>query len=341
MIRLTHLIGVMAGILSSTVHGQVPKSIGTAPIGDAIRCQSRAIEERFSSVLRLPNSLQMAKLPTAIRQDRLGRIWVFESEAIQVCNADGSFLKSVGRRGSGSGEYLLPNNMFVVPSDSVVTIDTRKNGATVLSAKLEYVRSIVFALQAEYVQVLHWPDSVVMTGESSTPLSVGWPLNLVSFSGKQAQIVKSFGPGSGDLRPGQGSRLPHALSTSSAGAFLSAEALSYDLYAWSDKGALVRHWARRPQWFSGSSRLALGGATKPPASGLTGVWVENSRTYWLVSRVPSSHWNKGRLELNTSSLSLTQRCLFHQFDYVTTFEIDAIPKTQFLALTETTDRSRP
>lgn len=288
----TTLSGTCLLSLLTAVSGSAQMAPAPQVIKDAIACATCSIKVNHAANLRFAESDAMALPPTAVRQDASGRIWVFESGVIRVFGKDGKFIQKVGRKGAGPGEFLHPNDMFVLPGDSVVVIDVQNNRATVFNRDLKYVRSIVYTHSVEYGHALRWPDSVVMTGESYSPEAAGWPLHIMSFSGNSVRVLKSFGPGSGDLRLGGGGDLRHELAKLPDGTLLSATPASYDVFAWSGFGRQIDHLVRRPQWFVRDSKLGLGGPKKPPLPEISGLWAGNPSAYWVVSRVPSKSWSK-------------------------------------------------
>jgi hypothetical protein len=80
-----------------------------------------------------------------VEADDEGRLYVLDRQAnqLRIFAADGSHLRSVGRSGSGPGEYANANGLRWLAADTLLVIDQRGNRYSLLSRDGEYIRSVV------------------------------------------------------------------------------------------------------------------------------------------------------------------------------------------------------
>ena len=81
---------------------------------------------------------------TGLETDEQGRIYVLDRQTnkLHIFSQDGNHLSSVGREGSGPGEYVNANGLEWISPDSLLVIDQRGNRYSVLTREGEYVRSV-------------------------------------------------------------------------------------------------------------------------------------------------------------------------------------------------------
>lgn len=118
------------------------------------------------------------------------QVWIFDPE--------GTFLRTFGRAGEGPGEYLSVQRIDVLPGDTLEIYDPRNRRKTTLSPDLTVVSTQSFEGR-RYVGSEKLPDGrFVITDHQRTPGRVGYPLQLVSQSGK---VQRAFGNVNPEYRP--------------------------------------------------------------------------------------------------------------------------------------------
>ncbi|TVP55872.1 MAG: 6-bladed beta-propeller, partial [Gemmatimonadales bacterium] len=82
-------------------------------------------------------------LVTAIDVDSEGRIYVADRQAaeVRVFDRDGRFLRVIGSRGDGPGEYQQPDHLRITSNDEIVVRDQQGGRFVVFSTSGEYLRS--------------------------------------------------------------------------------------------------------------------------------------------------------------------------------------------------------
>lgn len=81
---------------------------------------------------------------SGLEADDEGRIYVLDRQVnqLRIFSPEGVHLRSVGRTGSGPGEYQSANGLEWLSADSLLVIDQEGNRYSVLSKEGEYVRSV-------------------------------------------------------------------------------------------------------------------------------------------------------------------------------------------------------
>jgi hypothetical protein len=262
-------------------------------VEDAVRLSDGRIVvlERVSGEVRWFSGSGRHLITRAGRGRGLGRYWVITySEVPQIFDHSGQFIKSVGGRGEGPGEFLGVLDAIPVADDSMLIIDNALRRATVVSSDLKPGRTIAIGSNIFRGTALAWPNRTVANALMYGSASIGWPLHLISFEATIASTMKSFGPGSGEYRPGDPTYLFNPLTSVSAGSFWSAETLRYRLHRWSTDGMPLMSLERAPEWFSVQSAGGVGNPAKPPPPRVRALEVDTDGLVWVFVSVPARAW---------------------------------------------------
>lgn len=235
-----------------------------------------------------------------MQRDHQGRFWLFSTaDPPALFDASGRFLRMLGRKGRGPGEYVAPHVALFL-EDSVVVLDGRQRRASVLNEKLEYVRAILMPSQMYRPILISWPDSIIMADRVPAPRSDGWPIHLVSLAGTagsgEGKVLRSFAQANGKSPPDD-NLFPWFVALASDG-FWAAPPTSYELVHWKRDGLVeTRTLRRQPNWFRESSASignpAIGGvAATPPSPAITGIEEDEAGLLWVYTHVPSPSWQE-------------------------------------------------
>jgi hypothetical protein len=260
---------------------------------------------------------------SVVRVDSEGRYWVIRNNELPVIfDSAGRFLRVLGRKGQGPGEYLLPTDVLSVPPDSVVVLDGQQRRGTVLDKQLRVVRTLVLPLNVFSSVVVSWPSRIIGTGVASGPREAGWPLHELSFaSGREGTITRSFGSGDGELRPDWGARTHHSITTPKDAMFWAAWAYGYVLTQFNLAGRPVRALARQPEWFREPSQPGIGTPTTPPPSRVADVAQDAQGFLWVFIRVPAKKWKAAWPSLPPGTREISTRRIAMQDLYDTVVEV--------------------
>lgn len=146
---------LLAGCRGADVEGRWGGSVDTLPNG-AVRVTNPAegLWQRGGTTWRLVPELAIGAVdgPEAfvfaaaigLEVDGAGRIYVLDRQAneLRIFSADGTHVRSVGRSGSGPGEYANANGLRWISPDTLVVVDQRGNRYSILTGEGAYVRSV-------------------------------------------------------------------------------------------------------------------------------------------------------------------------------------------------------
>lgn len=229
--------------------------------------------------------------PSAITTDARGRFWIgFEGRALQVHDADGRFVRSVGRFGQGPGEFAGPDFVLPLPGDSMLVLDMRVRRATVLTPDGQFARQLRMPHQLLFPVVRSWPTNVVVSARIGTPSAAGHPLHAVSFTGTEVVVRSSFGPADARLTPREAANAYHLVAGERNGRFVSTSPVRYLLHRWRGPAAPVSDLARRSAWFGDPSSGRIGTPDVPPSPKISALHVDAEGRIWVFVRVAAPGW---------------------------------------------------
>ncbi len=80
----------------------------------------------------------------AFETDGDGRLYVLDMQAneLRIFGADGSHIRTVGRKGSGPGEYTRANGLLWIADDTLLVVDQEGGRYSVLTRDGDFVRSV-------------------------------------------------------------------------------------------------------------------------------------------------------------------------------------------------------
>lgn len=215
-----------------------------------------------------------------------------DQERIKVYGPDGTYERSVGRRGEGPGEYGSVAVITRFPGDTIEVYDdaTFNDRITVLTSDFQVLETRSTGLPTGPLSMTTLPDgSKVMNRMLPTPGRIGLPLHLVSPEG---DLVRSFGadPPVEDLQNYQlGMRWIAVASDSSV---WSAHRVRYAIEEWNVDGTMVRELTRHVPWFPPVERVGFVDAESPPTPELGRIHSDGSGFLWVVLRVPGAQWEE-------------------------------------------------
>lgn len=142
--------------------------------------------------------LHVVSMFSKVAVDRRGHILVAGDAEISVFDSAGNYLRTVGRRGEGPGEYGRISHIGVGPR--YVHVFEYHEGRTMLDHDYRVVRTDRFPGQILSAAVLS-DDVVVFVADVPTPASVGHKLHVLSPSGEMGSYGYDGGVYSSALEP--------------------------------------------------------------------------------------------------------------------------------------------
>ncbi|TVP60117.1 MAG: hypothetical protein EA351_00980 [Gemmatimonadales bacterium] len=215
-----------------------------------------------------------------------------EGDRIKIYGPDGTYQRSVGRRGEGPGEYGSVASITRLAGDTIEVYDDASfnDRITILTSDFQVVETRRTGLPTGPRTMTTLSDgSRVMNRIIHSPAIIGLPLHTVSPEG---ELVRSFGadPPIEDLRNGQ----LHFrwLATASDSTVWAAHRVRYTIEEWSVEGNMMRELTRQVPWFPPVERGGFIDAESPPNPELGPIHSDRAGLLWVVVQVPSANWEE-------------------------------------------------
>jgi hypothetical protein len=253
-------------------------------------------------------------------------------------DTDGRFLRTLGRLGAGPNEVWNAYDLLVVDGDSVVVLDSGNRRAAVLSPSLAVVRYVTLPFHLLDPIAVSWPGTIMSSGNVPTADGAGFQLHRTSFLTRDGALVKSFGPGEGELRGPESLYLGwHRLAAPNNGRFWSAGMYRYDLFLWDSGGSVLRAIERRPPWFSKTSPMNSDLRNEPPAARVAAIQEDSEGLLWVFVRVAASRWREAVPAIPEGVNEIPTRLIAIEKLFATMIEV-IDPRTNRVLARRTLDR---
>lgn len=153
-------------------------------------CELRLTEVAILGSADGPGALESEAV--IVRQDKLGRYFVFNElgSSINVYGATGEYITTIGRPGSGPGEYRAISSVAFSAGDSVNVFDMALTRQSLYSPTLEYLHSRILDVPPSSRAVLLPENQLVIAAAVPTADLAGLPLHLLDETGRR---IRSFG----------------------------------------------------------------------------------------------------------------------------------------------------
>jgi hypothetical protein len=240
--------------------------------------------------------------PIRVKTDGLGRIWVFSQDwPAKIYTSNGKFLRSIGARGAGPGEFGRGGWIYEFPGDSVAVMDRFNGRITIVAPDLRAVRTVPLADVSFWAAPAIGPRRFVGTGLLEFPGHVGWTLHAFKIDSSGIRIERSFG-GPGQYHGESPGVFRWDVSPAASGRFWSAERLAYRLNLWDASGTSYLQLERKPEWFPPQTELITGNPDRAPTPRGQGISVDGD-VIWTFTHVPESSWRRAWSEMPRGSES--------------------------------------
>ena len=208
---------------------------------------------------------------------------------IKFFSSDGEWIRTLGRKGSGPGEYQLAYFVRVLPGDSLGVYDFLQNRFTVYSPELEVCRTITTEIRAKRFELLG-DGRIVFASNHFTRKSIGLPLHLINASGK---LERSFGadPPIRDVS----ARNSHfrSISPTVRSTVWAAPLHRYVLEEWTLEGDRVRYFERNVPWLDPRDRYGSASDPEhPPRPEIIDIHEDERGLLWVAVTLPDAEWKE-------------------------------------------------
>jgi hypothetical protein len=222
--------------------------------------------------------------PGRIGVDGAGRIWYSDGPVPQVFDAEGRYLRALGREGEGPGEYRGVYTWSRLPGDSTLVFDEGNGRAVVLDPDLQAIRYVTLPVSVSGATVLRWPDAVLGGAFIGRGARAGQPLHVLDMSGSSGLFTTSMmSDGRRTAPPGGPTAYTQQLFAPSAGeGAWSAEVADYRVSRWDSQANPTGSWTRQASWFHDNPE---GGFVRHSVSS---IGEDDRGRLWVLLRAPRS-----------------------------------------------------
>jgi hypothetical protein len=187
----------------------------------------------------------------------------------------GNYVRALGRRGQGPGEYGVIFPIRYGPGDSLSVFDLSNRRLSVLSPGLDVVRTV--PLPALIGSAIPLPNgAVVIQASIYSADRIGLPIHLMGVDGK---LKRSFGGQSDAVRPGTQYSESRRLALASDGRVWAARVNEYTLELWDTVGTRHRRLEVPTPWFKPWVTIADGEQRLPL---IVDVQVDQGGLLWVL-----------------------------------------------------------
>jgi hypothetical protein len=232
--------------------------------------------------------------PIRVKIDARGRIWVFsENWPAKIYNSNGKFLRSIGPRGAGPGEYTNGGWIYALRGDTIAVADRSNGRLSIVGPDLRVLRAVPNTFFDFWAAVPIDRQRFVASGVVYSPANMGRPLHVFRIDSSGTKVERSFGSHVDQASSGSSSApFMWDLSPAANGRFWSAERLAYRLQLWDYNGTSLLSLERQPDWFRPQTDAFMGDAARPPKPTGAGISADGD-ILWTFIHVPDpANWKR-------------------------------------------------
>ena len=219
-------------------------------------------------------------------RDGQGNYWVGQERQIKVFDADGAFLRAVGRGGDGPMEFGRAAPMHADASGRVHVFDTDNLRISLIDEAFTLVEEKKLPTRVSAKAPLNDGDRYVVQASTEEPGRTGRPLHIIDGSG----ILKLFG----EKEPDEGFSLGSIdlrLAGGPEGRVFAAHPVKYMIEAWSQEGTRVGALRGEPQLNTEEASLQEPPSPdNPPPSGIFDIHADSDGLLWLSLLILRPDW---------------------------------------------------
>jgi hypothetical protein len=259
-----------------------------------------------------------------LARDRRGNIYAAtrgltlpDSPVLQY-DPGGKFVRSIGRKGIGPGEFSEISAMVIAPGDSLYVVGSRTH--VLGGSAMSYVRSFRMPV-VSFLQVLPRPNGLIIVNSVAAvrPEHAGSSIFSVSPDGR---MIRAYPSVSFFTDPNGQPMRGRILGPGAGNTFWSTEPTNYVIERWTTDGVRTAWLYRDAHWFTPAvtssakdARLAKVGVrgvgpghnvpptvrrraagNEAPFGGLKGIWGVEQSDVWIAGLMPDENWSTARSE---------------------------------------------
>ncbi|MFN2317368.1 MAG: hypothetical protein ABR551_08560 [Gemmatimonadales bacterium] len=229
----------------------------------------------------------------------------FEIGEIIIYDASGRFVRTVGRRGGGPGEFEAITRLRFGPGDSLHVV--QENGRySLFSPSLDHVRSVTFPARV-FSFALGSSGQIV----ASSPAAGGGGQYAVQVFSQAGDRLHAFDEVAGS----SGSAMRRYVAVGPDGGIWTLQLDRYEIRSYDNQGMLRATYRGRRSWISEEplpQRLDL--TTTPPPGQMAGITVDAAGRVWVFAAVADANWRPIQPQGGPPAVSTIYDTLVEVFD---------------------------
>lgn len=283
------LNGVVAAVMI------VLPAFTTAQSSAAVNCSPCRIQVQPTLALGTESGIgAIEHLESRAVRDGQGRYLVkgHYASSLLVYDNHGRFLRSIGQKGSGPGEFQGIAAIAPGLADSLFVFDGDSRRYSVYAPDLSFVAAGLLPLGPELISLVLPSGEFVFGLPLRTPAQIGQPLHVVSRDGR---LLRSLGSKSGLFRPDIPWLDSRAIGIAPAGMLWSAFRTQYVVERWNPRtGQFVSAISRTVPWFPSRMQPVRTDRADPeePEPFLMDIREDTRAVLWVLIAVPDSNWRR-------------------------------------------------
>lgn len=255
-------------------------------------CQLRRVADlrlAFSN----PDLIETEAAWAAFDANRGEYVLVSGPGSLALLDGSGRYLRTVGRRGRGPGEFEVIRDVRFLNGHTYV-MDVGQGRWTVFDSNWELVNHAPLPLSRASRFLPLTPDTMVIAAMGVSPAGVGFPLHVVSLT--RGAVLRHLGSETGEFNAGApwADQVLIARGTTSRTTWL-AKPHRLRFEEWSLDASQIASPLRvvegAPEWFPPVGRIPPFG--EKPATRMREFAFDRAGKLWVVSWVAAADWQRG------------------------------------------------
>lgn len=227
---------------------------------------------------------------------------------ILIYEASGRFVRTIGRRGGGPGEFEHPVKLRFGPGDSLHVLEEGIGRFTVFTPALEHARSVTLAGRA-FSFALGRSGQVVAAAPSAAE-GRQFGIQVFSPSGERLLAFEEV-PAGENAASGAGRR---HVALDREGGVWTVRPNRYEIRSYDSQGNLRRTYRGIRDWISGEPLPTRWDLTRRPPGQIGALAVDDAGLVWVFAVVPDANWRPLQPQAGPPDPSAIYDTLIEVFD---------------------------
>jgi hypothetical protein len=210
--------------------------------------------------------------------------------SIAVFDSTGAFMRRIGRRGGGPGEFQTIGRFKITGRDTLRIFDISAQRMTVLTSTFALVQTLpVDIITTGDVEVLA-DGRIVAAQNISNAAAAGLPLHVI---GKDGKIERSFGAENPEHRREDAHLLWRSIAPAGNDGVWAAHPTKYVFELWAFSGQKIRELERNVSWFRPHNGSNGDNPNAPPNPLIMDLRMDSTGKLWVIAHVADENWTSG------------------------------------------------